>query len=54
MLAFLIPHEKSNKSIYDFITSVDEIEKLTGTDFFAQLPDAIEEQLEAEKNFKEW
>jgi endonuclease G len=54
MLAFLIPHEKSNKSIYEFITSVDEIEKLTGTDFFAQLPDGMEEQLEAGKSFKGW
>jgi hypothetical protein len=31
MLAFLIPHKISNRSIYNFIASVDEIKKLTGT-----------------------
>ena len=54
MVAFLMPHEKTNKSIYDFITSVDKIEELTGTDFFYQLPDYIEDKLEAGKTSKGW
>jgi endonuclease G len=54
MLAFLMPHQDTNTSIYDFISSVDEIEKLTGTDFFYQLPDAIENRLEAGKSAKGW
>ena len=54
MLAFLMPHQDTNKSIYDFITSVDQIEKITGTDFFYQLPDHIEDRLEAENSSKGW
>ncbi|QJP33293.1 DNA/RNA non-specific endonuclease [Nonlabens sp. Ci31] len=54
MLAFLMPHENSTQSIYNFITSVDEIEILTGTDFFAQLPDNMEDELEAGKSSKGW
>ena len=54
MLAFLIPHQDTNKSVYDFITSVDQIEKITGTDFFYQLPDHIEVRLERKSSSKGW
>ncbi len=54
MLAFLMPHRETDASIYDFITSVDRIEELTGTDFFAQLPDSIENKLEASSSSKGW
>lgn len=54
MLAFLIPHKDTDASIYDFITSVDRIEELTGTNFFASLPDSIEDKLEASSNSKGW
>ena len=46
MIAFLIPHKESNRSIYDFAVPVDSIEQLTGTNFFYQLPDDIENELE--------
>lgn len=54
MIAFLVPHENSNKPLYEFVVSVDEIEKLTGIDFFSQLDDALEETLEASSNYKNW
>ena len=34
--------------------SVDSVEKVTGHDFFSQLPDSIEEQVEAECRFHYW
>ena len=33
---------------------VDEIEKLTGIDFFPKLDDAIEQKLEASSDYKQW
>lgn len=54
ILAFLMPHQANSKPIYDFVTSVDEIEQQTGIDFFSQLPDDIEDQLEASRSSKGW
>ncbi|MBE0424710.1 MAG: DNA/RNA non-specific endonuclease, partial [Lutibacter sp.] len=45
-IAFLVPHEKSEKGLYQFVTSIDEIEMLTGIDFFPELPDDIENEIE--------
>ena len=54
LLAFLIPHKESDDSIYTYITSVDDIEQQTGIDFFAQLPDGVEDLLEATKSSSGW
>jgi endonuclease G len=54
MIAFLMPHENSNKPLYEFVVSIDEVEKLTGIDFFSELDDAIENQLEASSRYKDW
>ncbi len=54
MIAFLIPHKKTNKPLYTFVVSVDEVEALTGIDFFPELDDAIEDKLEASNSYKGW
>lgn len=54
MIAFLIPHKNSNKPLYEFVVSVDSIEKLTGIDFFPQLEDSLENRLEASSSYKDW
>lgn len=54
MIAFLLPHENSEKPLYEFVVTVDEIEKLTGIDFFPQLEDALENKLEALSSYKNW
>jgi len=54
LIAFLLPHKDSNKPLYNFVTSTDNIEKLTGIDFFPQLDDTIEDKLEASSNYKGW
>lgn len=54
MIAFLIPHKNSNEPLYKFVVSVDEVEKLTGIDFFPELDDSIENKLEASSNYKNW
>lgn len=54
MIAFLLPHENSNQPLYTYVVSVDEIEALTGIDFFPELDDAIEDKLEASSSYKGW
>jgi endonuclease G len=54
MIAFLIPNDESKLPLYEFVVSVDKIEQLTGIDFFYQLPDAVENQLEKSGNYKDW
>lgn len=54
MIAFLVPNAKSDKPLYDFVVSVDRIEKMTGIDFFAKLDDATENSLEKNSDYKAW
>ncbi len=54
MIAFLVPHKDSNQPLYKFVVSVDDIEKLTGIDFFPELEDVVENKLEASSSYKEW
>lgn len=54
MIGFLIPHEDTDKPLYNFVVSVDEIEKRTGIDFFSALSDDVEHKLEANKGYKNW
>lgn len=54
MIAFLMPHENSNLPLYKFVVSVDSIETLTGIDFFPELEDSLENELEASADYKNW
>jgi endonuclease G len=54
MIGFLVPHENSNQPLYEFVVSVDEIEKMTGIDFYPNLEDTIENQLESKSDYKGW
>ena len=54
VIAFLLPHKKSEKPLYSFVTSVDEIEAMTAIDFFPKLEDSLENQLEKNSDYKDW
>ena len=54
MIGFLVPAVDSDKSLYEFVVPVDEIEKMTGIDFFPKLDDAIENKLERSSDYKDW
>lgn len=54
MIAFLIPNESINKPLRYFVVTVDSIEKLTGIDFFPELPDSLENRLESKIDISEW
>lgn len=53
-IAFLVPHEDSEKPLNKFVVSIDKIEKMTGIDFFPRLPDTIENKLEQSSDYKGW
>lgn len=54
MLGFVLPNEESRKSIMEHVVSVDSVESLTGIDFFPQLPDSLENSLEACPDYRKW
>jgi len=54
-IAFIIPHEKTDKRLQDFAVTVDELESLTGIDFHADLMDDVQEGLlESSFNINRW
>lgn len=47
-IAFIVPHRKvSSSELATFITTVDEVEQLTQLDFFSELPDSVEDDIES-------
>ncbi len=53
-VGFLLPHEGSNAPLETFIVPIDEIEALTGLDFFHDLPDNLENLLERQVEKATW
>jgi endonuclease G len=54
MIGFLLPHAKVDKKLKDCVVKVDRIEEETGIDFFPQLEDPLEVQLEATVCLNKW
>jgi len=55
MIAFLLPNEALfGKRMNNYVVSVDEVEKVTGIDFFAKLPAEIQTKLEANSSWSDW
>lgn len=53
-IAFLMKNEKSSAELQTFIVTIDEVEKLTGLDFFPAIPDEMENALESRKSTLGW
>jgi endonuclease G, mitochondrial len=53
-IAFLFPNEGSVELVKSFTVSIDELEALTGIDFFAKLPDSLEQKIETKNNVEDW
>ena len=47
-LGFLFENKAGERPLKEYLVSVDEIERITGMDFFSVLPDNLEARLEAE------
>lgn len=46
-VAFVLPNAKSSRSLSFFEVPIDEVERLSGFDFFSALPDSLETLVEA-------
>ena len=53
-LAFVISNEKSNASLYKFVTSIDNVEEITGIDFYHNIDNKTQDNVEANKDVKLW
>ena len=53
-IAFIMPNEKSSKSIYAYATSIDKVEEITGIDFYYNLNVEIQNEVEANTDLKKW
>ncbi|MBK7212095.1 MAG: DNA/RNA non-specific endonuclease [Bacteroidales bacterium] len=53
-IAFVMPNEASDKSLQSFVVSIDNVEKITGLDFFPLLPDKQENTIEKTVCLKCW
>lgn len=54
IIGFLLNNEPSNQSLQSFVVPVDQIERLTGIDFFPFIPDNLEQKLESGRELKSW
>ena len=54
IIAFLMANEKLDLPIEKYIVTVDEIESLTGIDFYHQLDDELEEKMESTILKRQW
>lgn len=54
-IAFVLPNQVNYDPLYEFAASIDEVESLTGIDFFPELmEDELEEKLEGAYNIDLW
>ena len=54
MIAFIVPNRASKKPIRSFVVTVDEVEAVTGMNFFSNLDDEVENELEKRSDIGEW
>ena len=53
-IGFVLPNEGSDNSLQSFAISVDDVERITGLDFYPALPDDIEAEVESSFNTSDW
>lgn len=53
-IGFIFPNMTSPGNMENYSMTVDEVESVTGFDFFSSLPDEIENKVESAKSFTEW
>lgn len=53
-IGFIMPNQAGNRPLMTYMLTVDEVEAQTGLDFFYNLPDSIEAQVESDYNISYW
>ncbi len=54
MIGFVMPNEKIGNDLAAYAVDIDQIENLTGIDFFPQLNDSLEDMLEGNVDVTKW
>jgi endonuclease G len=54
IIGFILSNSGSSSPVRSFAVSVDEIERRTGINFFPQLEDGVENQIEGVVNYGGW
>ncbi|MFY0627381.1 MAG: DNA/RNA non-specific endonuclease [Reichenbachiella sp.] len=53
-IAFVLDHEKSSDDLGSFAISIDALENITALDFFPNLPDQLENEIECCFRYSDW
>ena len=53
-IGFIYKNTAGNRPLDSYVNSIDQVERITGLDFFPALPDEIENRIEKECDIKEW
>lgn len=53
-LGLIVRNTDGNRKRDLYYNSIDQVERITGMDFFSALPDDIEDSIESEANINEW
>lgn len=53
-IGFLFANRAGNRPLEKYVTTVDQLEELTGIDFFASLPDDVEQVVESAADLSQW
>ena len=53
-IGFIMKNEAGHKPLTTYVKTVDEVEEITGLDFFSPLPNRVEKKVEATYNLSIW
>ena len=53
-IGFIYKNTEGNRSLDSYVNSIDQVERITGYDFFPALPDKVENEVEKKCNLKDW
>ena len=53
-IGFIYKNADGNRPKGDYVNTVDEVERITGLDFFPALPDDVEARVEASCSLDDW
>ena len=53
-IGFIYKNAEGNRPLDAYVNTVDQVERITGFDFFPALPDEVEAQVESQYTMKDW
>ena len=53
-IGFIYRNEAGRHPQTEYVNTIDDVERITGIDFFASLPDEVENRVESQANLEEW